>query len=156
MLMDGMSFLAIANCVGTTRNAIAGLKWRMVIAVKPTNGEPSSKLIAVKPRRLKPPKPIGPQLPVLAKPTIPSNEPPPPGVATNRISILQLNLNTCRWPIGEPRDADFGYCGDKVFYSSAGKRMTYCLYHSQIAYSPLHCRALGLPLRPEPDVELVA
>lgn len=30
---------------------------------------------------------------------------------TSRIGLLQLNERTCKWPIGDPLSADFGFCG---------------------------------------------
>lgn len=45
------------------------------------------------------------------------------------IKLVELDSHTCRWPIGDPRDDDFCFCGKKVH---AGQ--TYCDEHSQIAY----------------------
>ena len=45
------------------------------------------------------------------------------------IKLVELDSHTCRWPIGDPRDEDFCFCGKKVH---AGQ--TYCDEHSQIAY----------------------
>ncbi|WP_316858791.1 GcrA family cell cycle regulator [uncultured Cohaesibacter sp.] len=48
---------------------------------------------------------------------------------SKRATILSLTENTCKWPIGDPGDADFHFCGCK---SEAGS--PYCKYHSEIAY----------------------
>ena len=45
------------------------------------------------------------------------------------IKLVELDSHTCRWPIGDPRDEDFCFCGKSVH---AGQ--TYCDEHSQIAY----------------------
>lgn len=45
------------------------------------------------------------------------------------IKLVELDSHTCRWPIGDPRDDDFCFCGKKVH---AGQ--TYCDEHSQVAY----------------------
>jgi GcrA cell cycle regulator len=45
-----------------------------------------------------------------------------------RVSIIELNETTCRWPIGEVCSEDFGYCGA---LPKAGK--IYCPYHQRIA-----------------------
>ena len=45
------------------------------------------------------------------------------------IKLVDLDSHTCRWPIGDPRDDDFCFCGKKV---KAGK--TYCDDHSAMAY----------------------
>ena len=38
---------------------------------------------------------------------------------------------TCRWPVGEPDEADFVFCGAAPF-----KRYPYCVAHCLIAYRP--------------------
>ncbi|MCT4655773.1 MAG: GcrA cell cycle regulator [Cohaesibacter sp.] len=50
---------------------------------------------------------------------------------SKRASILTLTENTCKWPIGDPGDGDFHFCGHK---SEAGA--PYCKYHAEIAYQP--------------------
>lgn len=46
-----------------------------------------------------------------------------------RLSLLQLNEDTCKWPIGDPLSADFYFCGQ---HSNEGK--PYCEFHSRRAY----------------------
>ncbi|MHB1111486.1 MAG: GcrA family cell cycle regulator, partial [Devosia sp.] len=46
-----------------------------------------------------------------------------------RLSLLQLNEQTCKWPIGDPLSADFYFCGQ---HSNEGK--PYCEFHSRRAY----------------------
>ena len=43
---------------------------------------------------------------------------------TKRIPFEALTAHSCRWPIGDPTDPDFGYCGEKKL---AGK--SYCAAH---------------------------
>ena len=50
---------------------------------------------------------------------------------SKRASILTLTENTCKWPIGDPGDGDFHFCGHK---SEPGA--PYCKYHADIAYQP--------------------
>jgi GcrA cell cycle regulator len=45
--------------------------------------------------------------------------------------LLDLTDATCRWPIGEPDEADFAFCGAAPF-----KRYPYCVGHCLIAYRP--------------------
>nr|WP_321462258.1 GcrA family cell cycle regulator [uncultured Cohaesibacter sp.] len=49
---------------------------------------------------------------------------------SKRASILTLTESTCKWPIGDPGDSDFHFCGHK---SESGS--PYCKYHSEIAYN---------------------
>lgn len=47
-------------------------------------------------------------------------------------SILSLTSTQCRYPIGDPRDADFGFCADKCDVLE-----TYCEHHKQVCTQPL-------------------
>ncbi len=55
-----------------------------------------------------------------------------------RASILTLDDTKCRWPIGDPGDEDFHFCGR---HSDAGD--PYCEHHSSIAYQPAQSRRRG-------------
>ena len=46
-------------------------------------------------------------------------------------TILELNEQTCRWPVGDPGSNDFFFCGGNTV---AG--LPYCAYHSRVAYQP--------------------
>ena len=52
-----------------------------------------------------------------------------------RRTLLQLNENTCRWPIGDPATPDFFFCGGKPLAS-----LPYCHHHSRVAYQPANDR----------------
>ena len=45
--------------------------------------------------------------------------------------LLDLTAATCRWPVGDPDEADFVFCGATPF-----QRYPYCLDHCLIAYRP--------------------
>jgi GcrA cell cycle regulator len=45
------------------------------------------------------------------------------------ISILELSEKNCRWPVGDPRDGNFGYCGNDSYGSHP-----YCAEHVAIAF----------------------
>ena len=45
--------------------------------------------------------------------------------------LLDLTEATCRWPVGEPDQADFAFCGAAPF-----KHYPYCVAHCLIAYRP--------------------
>ena len=55
-----------------------------------------------------------------------------------RASILTLDESKCRWPIGDPGDEDFHFCG-----RHSGSETPYCEYHSAIAYQPAQSRRRG-------------
>jgi GcrA cell cycle regulator len=46
-----------------------------------------------------------------------------------RLTLLQLTEHTCKWPIGDPLEAGFSFCGE---HSEEGK--PYCATHSRRAY----------------------
>lgn len=45
------------------------------------------------------------------------------------LSLTDLDNHTCRWPIGDPKDENFHFCGKKVRLGQ-----TYCEEHAAIAY----------------------
>jgi GcrA cell cycle regulator len=52
-----------------------------------------------------------------------------------RCSILELSEDKCHWPIGDPGQADFFFCGGKTVIG-----LPYCGYHARIAYQPANDR----------------
>jgi len=46
-----------------------------------------------------------------------------------RLTLLQLNEHTCKWPIGDPMAKDFHFCGGHSRDNSP-----YCEFHSRRAY----------------------
>ena len=57
---------------------------------------------------------------------------------SRRISIMELREGLCRWPIGDPLQADFVYCG-----ADCGAGRTYCEAHARIAFQPQGDRRRG-------------
>jgi GcrA cell cycle regulator len=52
-----------------------------------------------------------------------------PVESTDRCSLLELAHGKCRWPINDPADEDFAFCGNDAV---AG--MSYCAGHVRLAY----------------------
>jgi GcrA cell cycle regulator len=52
-----------------------------------------------------------------------------------RISLLELTERTCKWPIGDPTEEDFAFCG---LACVPGK--PYCQYHVAVAFQPMSSR----------------
>src|ERR1700738_3066671 len=48
-----------------------------------------------------------------------------------RRSLLELTEDTCRWPIGDPGNPDFFFCGGQTISS-----LPYCAYHARLASNP--------------------
>lgn len=54
---------------------------------------------------------------------------------SRRISIMELREGVCRWPLGDPLQADFAYCG-----ADCGQGRIYCEGHARVAFQPQHER----------------
>jgi GcrA cell cycle regulator len=115
---------------GVTRNAVIGKVHRLGLAGRATPSRP-----AKRPVRTARPRTLGPSVPRLrpinAMPSvvIPDLEPMKfeDGKAA---SVLTLNDTMCKYPIGDPTDASFAFCGRS---SASGP---YCADHARLAYQP--------------------
>ena len=131
---EGRSAAEIAKSLGgVTRNAVIGKVHRLGLAGRMTPARPRWPAI-----------PRAETRPVRRR--APSKTPPPPAAPAVRARragtpvvealarvryACALTGRTCRWPIGDPREAGFGYCGDAV----SGKG-PYCAGHHQTACPP--------------------
>ncbi len=52
-----------------------------------------------------------------------------------RVGLLDLTERTCKWPIGDPNDEDFAFCG---LACVPGK--PYCPHHVAVAFQPMSSR----------------
>ncbi|WP_051443777.1 GcrA family cell cycle regulator [Afipia sp. P52-10] len=57
-----------------------------------------------------------------------------------RKTLIELTDATCHWPVGDPLEPDFHFCGGKTL---AG--VSYCAHHTRIAYQPSDARARRNP-----------
>jgi GcrA cell cycle regulator len=73
-----------------------------------------------------------------ASPGLPEHSEPDPIAHDNvvpmsqRLSLLELNEATCHWPIGDPSNPEFFFCGGKAL---AG--LPYCAGHCRRAFQPV-------------------
>jgi GcrA cell cycle regulator len=152
---EGLSASQIASRMGgVTRNAVIGKVHRLNLsgrAPQPRNNVPRA------PRKPREPSHPGrgtglPSLPTAGnsalKPMMRAEIQPRP-VATpapepvrlvelpkgGRVTILHLSDKTCKWPIGDPGNDDFCFCGHGPREGSP-----YCEYHARLAYQPLQDR----------------
>ncbi len=124
---------------GVTRNAVIGKVHRLSLSgrAKPSGG-------AVRTNRPKAPRPPRQQarpvtvgntaLKVVAQPQPRQRIVPIEDVVVPiplRATILTLSDRTCKWPIGDPADEAFCFCGHNPRQSSP-----YCEYHSRLAFQP--------------------
>jgi GcrA cell cycle regulator len=135
---DGLSASQIAaELGGVTRNAVIGKVHRLGLsgrAKSSSSGVPRQR----KPRShmLRVSRPASRGNNALALSYDMEQEPEPEVIENiiplgQRRTLLQLNEDTCRWPIGDPATTDFFFCGGKPLNA-----LPYCHYHSRVAYQP--------------------
>lgn len=143
---DGLSASQIAGRLGgVTRNAVIGKVHRLGLSGRAT----SSRSSAPRPRRTHAPRQhrapslvFGTRGNTALAPVYESEPEPMPAEihelvipVHERASILTLKETMCRWPIGDPGDEEFHFCGRK----SSGS-MPYCEHHARMAYQPVQAR----------------
>jgi GcrA cell cycle regulator len=71
-----------------------------------------------------------PTAPRIAKAASIAAPPPAPAICADKASatILTLGEHACRWPIGDPDQGDFGFCGARRL-----GRGPYCEGHSSVS-----------------------
>jgi GcrA cell cycle regulator len=161
---DGLSASQIAKQLGgVTRNAVIGKVHRLGLAGRAAPSSPI-KRVATPIARVKPVLVVGsparevdvaavqaalslPKTTHVAAPLIEGDVAVPvktvklkPKPIRNGeiIGVLQLGPNMCKWPIGDPGDADFGFCGGQTPSAAV-----YCEEHAAIAFQPAMSRRPG-------------
>jgi GcrA cell cycle regulator len=119
MWTDGESSGAIARQLGVTRNAVISKVHRMKLPMRAPNGwTEATKALALPARRSAAGK-LGARmvrtrpahLVPRGAPKLPSEPlPPPSDLDTARKPLTELQSRDCRWPVGDPRQAGFGFC----------------------------------------------
>lgn len=131
---DGLSAREIAGQLGgLTRNAVIGKVYRLGLsgsgggASQPRRVRTARVARPPRPRSARPkPQPPTPAAPRVVAPV--AEVPEGPGLVA---SVLQLRAHVCRWPIGDPKSADFSFCGHPA--QNGGP---YCPGHHQRAHQP--------------------
>ena len=128
MWAQGLTANEIAKNLGVTKNAIVGKVHRLCLTARPS---------PIKSKENEGEEAELPSVETTVKQTaenVPEEKISPAKPASKvckdiNIKLVDLDSHTCRWPIGDPRDDDFCFCGKKV---RTGQ--TYCDEHSQMAY----------------------
>jgi len=127
----GNSASVVARLLGgrISRNAVIGKVHRMGLPRRRTRAH--FKSVAPK-RQRKPTRPVNkiskPKITWRGVPYDPYE--PKPETLTATKTIKDLAANDCRWPIGDPQEKPFGYCGRE---KSPG--LPYCVCHARIAFT---------------------
>ncbi|MEP6342073.1 MAG: GcrA family cell cycle regulator [Maricaulaceae bacterium] len=158
---EGLSASQIAKQLGgVTRNAVIGKVHRLGLSGRAKPSRPATRRAAAKPstprtRTVKPrasasAKPKTPSIPKIRSATesvpmpTPINAKPLPN--GEFATILTIRDHMCKWPIGDPGDNDFRFCGRRIKEGEP-----YCEGHCQVAYQPSRRRGekpKSLPMRP--------
>lgn len=144
---EGLSASQIAAQLGgVTRNAVIGKVHRLSLSgrAKPASSAPRQRKV----RTASPHRPSGGRayiagntalkmhahaIPRRAPALVPIENLVVP-ISLN-VSLLALNDQMCKWPIGDPDADGFHFCGHRNFNS-----LPYCEYHARVAYQPVNDR----------------
>ena len=116
---EGLTTGEIGKRLGVSKNAVVGKAHRLGLKGRPSpikRQEPAAAAAATTTAAAGSPAPA-------VAPTSSKKEP------VKIFTLTDLNHNTCRWPIGDPKHEDFRFCGKQVY---PGK--PYCLDHCAQAY----------------------
>ncbi|MDC3143583.1 GcrA family cell cycle regulator [Pelagibacteraceae bacterium] len=106
---------------GITRNAVIGKAHRLGLSGRMKSKSKVSSVSIVRKRKI----PVNKNSKIIELTT--SVEP------MNPTSFADIKDGLCRWPLGEPEDLDFKFCGRKC-----AEGMIYCTEHHSLAYQPLN------------------
>jgi GcrA cell cycle regulator len=139
---DGLSASQIAaELGGITRNAVIGKVHRLGLsgrAKAPSSSVPRQRKPRAASQMFRAPRTMMRGATALAMPAYDYEPEPEPVPIENiipigqRCALVELTDEKCHWPIGDPGQPDFFFCGGKT---NAG--MPYCAYHARIAYQPV-------------------
>lgn len=125
---DGLSASQIARQMGgVTRNAVIGKVHRLGLSGR---GAPTR---SSRPRRVTMPKPA--VKPVITKPLPAVVEDPVTLSDGNHANVLTIRDSMCKWPIGDPTQSGFHFCGRPTKHGAS-----YCEGHAELAYQPPQMR----------------
>ena len=126
---EGLTTNEIAKRLNVSKNSIVGKVHRLNLKARPSPIKKKEEIIEEKQQSVdEAPKP--------ASKTIKKISISPVRISTEKtpkkdscLKLTELDSHTCRWPIGDPRDDNFCFCGKTV---RSGQ--TYCEEHSAVAY----------------------
>lgn len=134
----GQSASQIANELGgVTKNAVIGKVHRLgltgrahpVAERKPRTRRADTSYL----RQIKRPSYRGSAVPAVVMEAAPEPVAQPDNIIAfhHPVALMELTDAVCHWPVGDPRAADFFFCGGKAVTG-----MSYCAHHCRMAYQP--------------------
>ena len=132
---EGLTTAEIGKRLGISKNAVVGKAHRLHLPARPS----PIKRTVPRPQVFRQTATVRPSGPRMAAPRQTSQIAPPTSAqalralanqpSAKRLPMMALNSSTCRWPIGDPGDVEFHFCGENAL---DGK--PYCSAHASIAY----------------------
>ncbi|MDD4520138.1 MAG: global cell cycle regulator GcrA-like protein [Alphaproteobacteria bacterium] len=112
---EGLTTGEIGKRLGVSKNAVVGKAHRLGLESRPSpiHREEKTK-----------------EKPVKAKKKAAVKKAPK---KKEKLVLNDLHFNSCRWPIGDPKDPDFHFCGKETFMGRP-----YCAEHCLKAYVGIH------------------
>lgn len=132
---EGLSASQIAKQLGgVTRNAVIGKVHRLGLAGRATPSRPAKR--PVRPARPRVMSPTAPRMRLASSmPMVVIPELEPLRFEDGRTAtVLTLNESMCKYPIGDPAEAGFAFCG------RAAPGGPYCQDHARLTYQPSQSR----------------
>ena len=131
--------------LGVTRNAVIGKVHRLGLAGRPKPAVAAQ--VRMKPKLVTRPveerakvetvfDTVVTPLPIAPKPAIALVAQQSSGDVvipfSERVTIMDLRESSCRWPMGDPTNPEFRFCGARTGQDGS----PYCLAHSRLAFQP--------------------
>ncbi len=124
---EGKTASEIAKVIGdVTRNAVIGKAHRLKLSGRSSPIQNAAKKTAAKVQKeasnvnVQPAKRGRPKKQLIE---------PSANIPVKRVKLADLKDRQCRWPLGDPRDEDFSFCG-----CNSMPGIPYCTDHAQVAY----------------------
>jgi GcrA cell cycle regulator len=125
----GLTCMQIAREIGVTRNAVIGKLNRLGLSGPPrtaqrqdTNAPHARRTREYSQRRVL-------RAIYAAEPVVAGEPAGSPVMSATPCTLLELRLDTCRWPINDGAAKDFSFCGN-----AAVRGLSYCAGHARLAY----------------------
>lgn len=120
---DDYSAAQIAARLGMTRNAVTGRMHRLKLQLRGRAKPRPAPKAAPRPFVL-----FGPNMKGVRTAPRPESAAIRPA-QRKPCSLMELQPGQCKWPIGDPRETDFHFCGGPAL-----EERPYCVEHTRIAY----------------------
>ena len=123
MWKQGLTTGEIGKRLGVSKNSIVGKVHRLQLDARPSpikkkeevsDSAAAEKKTAVKSKSEKKPQPKAEPTPTAAPAPLPIKPASSAGNTSGEVRLTDLDNHTCRWPLGDPKDENFHFCGKKV------------------------------------------